>query len=135
MTLSEHKKFKLSKNDAKPLVVQSRDFIWPTPFTYGSCKLSGMLYGTLNQGPTIRLRSDGSGEVLATFYSESSDDAWVIKDIHLIDGAGAVVCVIPQHISSPGTVTDRQEITWVGPFTFDPDVFSIVAHVTFEYSC
>lgn len=133
--MSDHREFKLSKDDAEPLVTQFRDFSWPSPINDGSCKLSGMLDGTLNKGPTIRLGSDGSGQILATFYSESSGDAWVIKDIHLIDSGGAVVCVISKHISSPGTVTDREEITWIGSFTFDPNVFSIVTTMNFEYSC
>ena len=133
--MSEHKEFKLSKNDAEPLVTQVKDFSWPSPFTYGSCKLSGMLEGTLGRGPTIRLHSDGNGEVLATFYSESSGDAWVIKDIHIINSGGAVVCVVSKHISSPGTVTDRQEITWTGSFTFDPNVFLEATTMNFEYSC
>jgi hypothetical protein len=132
--MSNNKEFKLSKNDAEPLVIQTKDFTWANPFTYGSCKLSGALDGTLNKGPTIRIRSDGTGEVIATFYSDSSGDAWIIKDLHLIDSGGVALSII-LHLSSPATVTDRQEIFWSGPFTYDPNFFFAITTCNFEYHC
>lgn len=117
-----------------PTDVQVVDFNSAAPLRYGDCKLSGFLNGTLNNGPTFRLRSDGIAELLATFYSNDDDDVWVFDEFQLRDNRGTVIFSFP-HFSSPPTTTDRQEISWTAELRYPANIFSSVAQVSFKYRC
>ncbi|MFE9323531.1 DUF6294 family protein [Nocardia sp. NPDC052278] len=114
--------------------IQSRDLMWSAPIFHGDCKLSGLIFGTLDKGPTFRFRSDGTCELLARFYSSGSGDAWVIHNLDLKDANGTVLFTMPK-FSSPGTVTENQVIDWVRPLLYPAIYFSWIAQVTIRSSC
>jgi hypothetical protein len=87
--------------------VQTADFMWSAPLRSGDCKLSGLIGGTLDKGPTLRLRSDGTAELLSRFFSTDDGDAWVVVRLVLFDRNGTALFTFPR-FSSPGTVTDNQ---------------------------
>ncbi|MBF6358740.1 hypothetical protein IU447_01330 [Nocardia farcinica] len=114
--------------------IQTRDLMWSAPIHHGDCKLSGLIFGTLDNGPTFRFRSDGTCELLARFYSSDSDDAWVIHNLYLKDVNGTVLFTMPK-FSSPGTVTPNQVIDWVRPLLYPAIYFPWITQVTITSSC
>jgi hypothetical protein len=114
--------------------LQVLDLSWGSPLQAGDCKLSGFLNGTLNNGPTLRLRSDGTAELLATFYSKDSGDVWVVKGLDLKNNQGATLFTIP-HFSSPATTTDRQEISWTPDLRFPAGLFPSITQATMHSHC
>lgn len=114
--------------------VQTADFMWGAPLRSGDCKLSGLINGTLDKGPTLRLRSDGTAELLSRFFSTDDGDAWVVVRLVLSDNNGTSLFTFPR-FSSPGTVTDNQVINWVAQLSFPAIFFSSVTGATMTYSC
>jgi hypothetical protein len=114
--------------------VQTIDFSWSAPIRHGDCKLSGLLNGTFNNGPTFRFRSDGTAELLAKFFSTDSGDVWVVDAFTLMDNHGVVLFTFP-HFSSPATVTDNQVIDWIAELRFPAIFFSSIAQVNMRYRC
>jgi Family of unknown function (DUF6294) len=122
------------KKDIATHSVQTADFSWSAPLRHGDCKLSGFLNGTLNNGPTLRLRSDGTAELLSKFFSTDSGDVWVIDRLVLLDIHGTVLFTFP-HLSSPATQTDNQVIDWVAQISFPAVFFSSVTGASMSYRC
>ncbi|WP_329792020.1 DUF6294 family protein [Lentzea sp. DG1S-22] len=116
------------------LAVQAFDLMWGAPLRSGDCTLSGLIGGTLNKGPTLRLRSDGTAELLSRFFSTDDGDAWVVVRLVLTDRNGTALFTFPR-FSSPGTVTDNQVINWVAQLSFPAIFFSSVTGATMTYSC
>jgi hypothetical protein len=114
--------------------IKVRDFTWNNPILHGHCKLSGLIAGTLNKGPTLRLRSDGTAELLATFFSESSNDAWVVRGLDLNDNHGVTLFTIP-HFSGPGTTTVRQSISWTANLAFPAVFFRSITQANMHHHC
>lgn len=114
--------------------VQAADFMWGAPLRSGDCKLSGLINGTLDKGPTLRLRSDGTAELLSRFFSTDDGDAWVVVRLVLFDNNGTALFTFPR-FSSPGTVTDNQVINWVARLSFPAIFFSSVTGANMTYSC
>jgi hypothetical protein len=114
--------------------IQTSDFSWSAPLRHGDCKLSGLLNGTLNNGPTFRARSDGTAELLSRFFSTDSGDVWVVDTFTLLDNHGVGLFTFP-HFSSPATVTDNQVIDWVAELRFPAIFFSSIAQVNMRYRC
>jgi hypothetical protein len=110
------------------------DFMWGAPLRSGDCRLSGLINGTLNNGPTLRLRSDGTAELLSRFFSTDDGDAWVVVRLVLTDRNGTGLYTFPR-FSSPGTVTDNQVINWVARLSFPAVFFSSVTGASMTYSC
>jgi hypothetical protein len=113
---------------------QVLDLSWGAPLHAGHCKLSGFLSGTLNNGPTLRLLSDGTAELLATFYSDDSGDVWVVSGLDLKDNHGVTLFTIP-HFSSPATATDREEISWTPELHFPAVFFPSITQATMHSHC
>ncbi len=116
------------------LAIQTADFRWGAPLRYGDCKLSGLLSGTLDKGPTLRLRSDGTAELLSRFFSTDDGDAWVIERLVLSDNNGTALFTFPR-FWSPGTVTDNQVINWIARLSFPAIFFSSVTGASVSYRC
>ncbi|WP_159843835.1 DUF6294 family protein [Nocardia sp. CY41] len=114
--------------------IQSREVMWSAPISHGDCTLSGLIFGTLDKGPTFRFRSDGTCELLARFFSTDSGDAWVIHNLYLQDVNGTVLFKMPK-FSSPGTVTENQVIDWVRPLLYPAIHFPYITQVTITCSC
>lgn len=114
--------------------VQTADFMWGAPLRSGDCKLSGLIFGTLDKGPTLRLRSDGTAELLSRFFSTDDGDAWVVVRLVLSDNNGTALFTFPR-FSSPGTVTDNQVINWIARLSFPAIFFPSVTGATMTYSC
>jgi hypothetical protein len=114
--------------------IQTSDFMWGAPLRYGDCKLSGFLSGTLDKGPTLRLRSDGTAELLSRFFSTDEGDAWVIERLVLSDNNGTALFTFPR-FWSPGTVTDNQVINWIARLSFPAIFFSSVTGASMSYRC
>ncbi|MBB6377043.1 hypothetical protein BKA01_004301 [Pseudonocardia eucalypti] len=114
--------------------LQAADFMWGAPLRSGDCKLSGLINGTLDKGPTLRLRSDGTAELLSRFFSTDDGDAWVVVRLVLFDSNGTALFTFPR-FSSPGTVTDNQVINWVARLSFPAVFFSSVTGANMTYSC
>ncbi len=125
---------KPKKEEIATFSVQTHDFSWSAPLRHGDCKLSGFLAGTLNNGPTIRLRSDGSAELLSRFFSTDEGDVWVIDRLVLLDVNGTVLFTFP-HLSSPATQTDNQVIDWVAQISFPAVFFNSVTGANMSYRC
>jgi hypothetical protein len=117
-----------------PRAVQTLDLSWSAPILHGDCKLSGLLDGTLNKGPTLRLQSDGTAELLAIFFSSSSGDAWLITGLDLQDNHGVTLFTIPR-FASPGTTTDRQSIDWTPNLVFPAVFFSSITQANMHHHC
>ncbi|MEU7819000.1 DUF6294 family protein [Pseudonocardia sp. NPDC049154] len=114
--------------------LQTADFMWGAPLRSGDCKLSGLIGGTLDKGPTLRLRSDGTAELLSRFFSTDDGDAWVVVRLVLLDRNGTALFTFPR-FSSPGTVTDNQVINWIARLSFPAVFFSSVTGANMTYSC
>lgn len=114
--------------------LQIQDLTWNTPILHGHCKLTGLLEGNQNKGPTLRLRSDGTAELLAVFYSDNSGDAWLVRGLDLQDNHGVTLYTIPQ-FASPGTVTDREEINWTADLHFIAVFFPSITGATMHHHC
>jgi hypothetical protein len=116
------------------LAVQAFDLRWGAPLRSGDCTLSGLVGGTLDKGPTLRLRSDGTAELLSRFFSTDDGDAWVVVRLVLSDRNGTALFTFPR-FSSPGTVTDNQVINWIAQLSFPAIFFSSVTGANMTYSC
>ncbi|HEY0693470.1 MAG TPA: DUF6294 family protein [Kribbella sp.] len=116
------------------LAVQAFDLIWGAPLRSGDCKLSGLVGGTFDKGPTLRLRSDGTAELLSQFFSTDDGDAWVVVRLVLLDGNGTTLFTFPR-FSSPGTVTDNEVINWIAQLSFPAVFFSSVTGANMTFSC
>jgi len=114
--------------------VQAFDLTWGAPLRSGDCRLSGLVGGTLDKGPTLRLRSDGTAELISRFFSTDDGDAWVVVRLVLLDRNGTVLFTFPR-FSSPGTVTDNQVIDWIARLSFPAVFFSSVTGANMTYSC
>lgn len=114
--------------------VQAFDLMWSTPLRSGDCKLSGLVGGTLNNGPTLRLRSDGTAELISRFFSTDDGDAWVVVRLVLLDRNGTTLFTFPR-FSSPGTVTDNQVIDWIARLSFPAVFFSSITGANMTFSC
>ncbi|MEU4745888.1 DUF6294 family protein [Actinosynnema sp. NPDC023658] len=123
-----------SEEKLDTLAVQAFDLTWGAPLRSGDCKLSGLVGGTLDKGPTLRLRSDGTAELLSRFFSTDDGDAWVVVRLVLSDRNGTVLFTFPR-FSSPGTVTDNQVIDWIARLSFPAIFFSSVTGANMTYSC
>jgi hypothetical protein len=113
---------------------QTLDLSWSAPIRYGDCKLSGFLNGTFDKGPALRLRSDGTAEFLAKFFSSDDGDVWVIDHLVLLDVHGTILFQFP-HLSSPETQTDNQVLDWVAELSFPAVFFSSVTGANMTYRC
>ena len=125
---------KAKEEEVATFAGQVADFSWSAPLRSGDCKLSGFLNGTHNNGPTLRLRSNGRAELLSRFFSTDEGDVWVIDRLVLLDVNGTVLFTFPQ-LSSPATQTDNQVIDWVAQLSFPAVFFSSVTGANMTYRC
>ncbi|MER6793108.1 DUF6294 family protein [Amycolatopsis mediterranei] len=113
---------------------QTAEFMWGTPLRSGDCTLSGLINGTLDKGPTLRLHDDGTAELLSRFFSTDDGDAWVVVRLALLDRNRTTLFTFPR-FSSPGTVADNQVINWIAELGFPAVFFSSVTGANMTFSC
>ena len=103
--------------------------------TYGDC--------TMFEGARWTLYSDGNAYFDATVTSGDDDDAWLIREVRLLDSNGAVLGVLLNRYFDP---EDRRKFFCNMPDsdfryrffafgTFDRNLFPLIQAMNMRYSC